>query len=219
MLKYQKSCRDALRDIATIDFKAFLTTNFDRTIELAFALANRGRPRPWVYPNLYSSQCRNQKIHFVHGQISKDSKIANEIVFHEKTYRDAYYSEHKPLARYFFDVFFDNNVLFTGFGLSKSEPLNHVLDAIIRTIEIEYRNSIPSKSWKILLAKGHLDSDFKKRLKKLKIEVILYDKMNDDYKGLDEVWRHVLMKVKSKMLLKQTKAPDPLQSMEEPDWA
>ena len=205
-----KSCRDALRDIATIDFKAFLTTNFDRTIELAFVLANRGRPRPWVYPNLYSSQCRDQKIHFVHGQISKDSK-ASEIVFHNETYHDAYYSEYKLLARYFFNVFFDNDVLFTGFGLSESEPLNYVLDAVIRTIEIEYRNSIPSKNWKILLAKGHLDSDLKKTLKKLKIEVILYDKMNDDYEGLDEVWRYVLMKDRSRMLLKQTKALDPLQ--------
>ena len=213
-----KICRDALRDIATINFKAFFTTNFDRTIELAFLLANRDLSRPYVYPNLYSSQCRDQSIHFVHGRISEDSKEANEIVFHEKTYRDAYYSEHKLLARYFFDVFFDNDVLFTGFRLSESEPLTHVLKAVNRIMKIRYGTRMLSRSWKILLPKGHLDSDFKERLKELKIEVILYNKINDDYEGLDEVWRYVLMKDKSKMLLKQTEALDPLLSMKKPDW-
>ena len=211
-------CRPALRDIATIDFKAFLTTNFDRTIELAFHWANRTFLPPLVYPNLQVSLCCDQNIHFVHGQISEDSKVS-DIVFHQETYYNAYYSENKLLARYFFDVLFANDVLFTGFGLSKFEPLNHVFEAVIRTKAIRHITSIPNRSWKILLPKGNLDSDFEERLNKLKIEVILYDKMNDDYEGLDEVWSHVSMKVKSEMLSKQVEKFDPLQLMEEPDWA
>ncbi len=213
-----KSCRDALRDIATINFKAFLTTNFDRTIEFAFHWANRNFSPPLVYPNLQVSLCRDQNIHFVHGRLSEDSKEANEIVFHKETYYNAYYSENKLLARYFFDVLADNDVLFTGFRLSESEPLNHVFQSIIRTREIIYNTPIPGRSWKILLPKGHSDSNLEKRLNKLKIEVIRYNKMNDDYEGLDEVWRDVSMKVKSEMFSKQAEELDPLQLMEKPDW-
>ena len=211
-----KICRDALRDIVTINFKAFLTTNFDRTIEFAFHWANRGFSLPLVYPNLQVSLCRDQNIHFVHGRLSEDSKEANEIVFHKETYYNAYYSENKLLARYFFDVLADNDVLFTGFRLSESEPLNHVFQSVIRTMEI---TPIPGRSWKILLPKGHSDSNLEKRLNKLKVEVIRYDKMNDDYEGLDEVWRHVSMKIKSEMPSKQAEALDPLQPMKQPDWA
>ena len=210
-------CRPALRDIATIGFKAFLTTNFDRTIELAFHWANRTLLPPLVYPNLQVSLCCDQNIHFVHGRISEDSK-ASDIVFHQETYYNAYYSENKLLARYFFDVLFDNDVLFTGFGLSKFEPLNHVFEAVIRTKAIRHITSIPNRSWKILLPKGNLDSDFEERLNELKIEVILYDKMNDDYEGLDEVWSQVSMKVKSEMLSKQAEEFIPLPPMEVPDW-
>ena len=116
-LEASQDCRYALRDIVTIDFKAFLTTNFDQTIEFAFRLANLDLPEILAYPNLQASLCLNQSIHYVHGRISENSQDPQEIIFHEESYQNAYYQDNK-IASYLFDVLFANNVLFTGFGLS-----------------------------------------------------------------------------------------------------
>ena len=214
-----QDCRYALRDIVSINFKAFLTTNFDRTIEFAFHWANRDLPERWVYPELQASLCCEQNIHFVHGRISEDSK-ASEIILHWETYYNAYYSENKLLARYFFDVLFQNSVLFTGFGLSESEPLNRVFKAVIKVIDrFKKKDPLTERHWKILLSKERLDSGFRDRLSRLNIGVIPFDKVNESYQGLDDVWKLVSMKVKSEMPARHTEVFNPLQPMEESDWA
>ena len=208
-------CRDALRDIATIDFKAFLTTNFDRTIELAFHWANRNSPTSFIYPKLQASLCLDQTIHYVHGRITRDTAKLSEIIFHRESYLNAYYQEGR-IANYLFDVFFQNHILFTGFGLSDSEPLNYVIQAVIKTMN--KLNKSMNKKWKILLPKGSLDPDLQDKYSALKIEVIHFDKVNESYMGLDEVWKSVSMKVKREMFMKHSEPFNPLQ-MEEPDWS
>ncbi len=221
-----QDCRYALRDIVTIDFKAFLTTNFDQTIEFAFRLANLDLPEILAYPNLQASLCLNQSIHYVHGRISENSQDPQEIIFHEESYQNAYYQDNK-IASYLFDVLFANNVLFTGFGLSESEPLNHVFEAVIKTMDrfnktmdrFQKKKSLPKRHWKILLSQESLALGVTNRLDRLNIEVIPFDKVNKNYQGLDDVWKLVLMKVKSEMPMRHTEVFNPLQPMEESDWA
>ena len=208
-------CRPALRDIATIGFKAFLTTNFDQTIQWALQLARRGNSKIMVYPKLSPSLCKNQSVHYVHGCITNDSNDLNEVVFHKESYLNAYY-QNRPLTQYLFSVFFDNNVLFTGFGLSKNEPLNYLLESVIMTFESfgEEADS-PAKLWKILLPKDTFALKFEEKLKKLNIHVILFDKLNEKYDGLDEVWNLVL---KTIIPARNIEPFDPYQKMSQRDW-
>lgn len=205
-----QDCRYALRDIVTIDFKAFLTTNFDQTIEFAFRLANLDLPEILAYPNLQASLCLNQSIHYVHGRISETSQDPREIIFHKESYQNAYYQDNK-IASYLFDVLFGNNVLFTGFGLSESEPLNYVFEAVTKTMaRFEKKKPLPKRHWKILLSQDSLDPSVSDRLNRLNIEVIPFDKVNKSYQGLDDIWKLVLMKVKSEMPARHTEVFNPL---------
>ena len=208
-------CRPALRDIATIDFKAFLTTNFDQTIEWALQLAKRDNFKVMVYPDLSASLCKKQSVHYVHGRITNTSNDLSEIVFHEESYLNAYY-QNRPLTQYLFSVFFDNNVLFTGFGLSKHEPLHYLLESVKITSEsFSEEADSPAKLWKILLPKDSFTSEFEEKLKELNIHIILYDKLNEKYEGLDEVWNLVL---KTVIPPKNNEPFDPYPKMSKPDW-
>ena len=216
---WPRCCRDALREIVTIKFKAFLTTNFDRTIEFAFHRGGLDLPEILAYPNLQAALCLHQSIHYVHGRITENSQDPEEIIFHNESYRNAYYQDTK-IASYLFDVLFRNNVLFTGFGLSKFEPLNDVFEAVIKTMDrFGERKPLPKRHWKILLSIESLDLDFKDRLDRLNIEVIQFDKVNESYQGLDDVWKLVSEKIKSNMLTRYNEEFIPLQTLQGSDRA
>ena len=84
---------------------------------------------------------------------------------------------------------------------------------------LKKKTPLPQRHWKILLSQESLDLGVKDRLKRLNIEVIPFDKVNKNYQGLDDVWKLVLMKVKSEMPMRHTEVFNPLQPMEESDGA
>ena len=81
------------------------------------------------------------------------------------------------------------------------------------------KKSLPKRHWKILLSQESLALGVTNRLDRLNIEVIPFDKVNKNYQGLDDVWKLVLMKVKSEMPARHTEVFNPLQTMQESDRA
>jgi len=212
-------CRSALQDIASIDFKAFVTTNFDQTIGHAFAYANRSAIRPLAYPvTIQASLCQSQSITCVHGLIADNFKSLNDIIFHESAYQRSYGSDGR-LAAFMFDLFTSNNVLFTGYGLGADEPLNYVLRSVLRVVEQSseiFQTEIRRKTWKILLDLNDNEEGFLKRLDEFGIQVIRYDRLNDDFSGLDEVWHRVAYLVKR---ANRSKFREPFQALANPNFS
>lgn len=181
----------SLFHISRIKFKAFLTTNFDRCIERTFRLA--GRKPSGVYSvasRLQSSLCCCQGLFFLHGRVDRDTEQALEIVLAAKEYESAYLGAKGHVATFLFDVFAQNNVIFTGFSFKKYEPLNYVLEAVLK--QEVFQASGLKGNWKILLPNdADRDQDFLSRLDRVGVEIINFDRIDSSYIGLDWVWGQV----------------------------
>lgn len=202
-------CRPALREIANIDFKAYLTTNFDQTLELAFKCARKTPAVTQVYPALQASLCDHGALHYIHGRVSAQTNKPHAIVLHKESYENAY-SETGLLPNYLFDIFYSNDVIFTGYGLNKNEPINHILKAVLRTIKfLRKRLSISEKERKIILPSDCDDPELIQRLNELNIEILNYDKIDDDHSGLDDLWAKVSLALGRQLQDKPFAAYDP----------
>jgi len=201
-------CSPALRNIARINFKAFLTTNFDRIIEAAFTLENRdcsGYYSSESNSRLLSSLCCSQKLFFLHGRVDEQPSQKLEVVFTKEEYDKAYFGAKGHVGTFLFDVFAHNNVIFTGFSLNKYEPVNYVLQAILRIRE-KFGIEASKKKWRILLPTEETrDSDFLPH-----IEVIYFDKVDESFSGLTWVWGQVADSLRWKNRTPLSRASDPI---------
>lgn len=187
-------CSPALREVVRINFKAFLTTNFDRSIETAFAFEDRACPGYYSSDSnsrLLSSLCRSQNLFYLHGRVDRNPSQRLEIVFTEDEYDQAYFRHNGHVGTFLFDVFSQNSVIFTGFSLNKHEPVNYVLQAILR-IKEKFNITNISQDWKILLPNGEKrDPEFSDQLEQAKVGTILFDKVDASFSGLRLVWKKV----------------------------
>lgn len=210
-------CRDALLHIVNIGFKSILTTNFDRTIEEAFAYTNQEPPQILAYPRLLPTLCEAGTVHYIHGRVPDEKESGTGIILHRESYQKSYHDEPRNIPTYLFQVLLSNNVIFTGYSLSPHEPLNHIFTAI-KKFSNEPSNQklasrFPPKTRTILLPFEANNQESKQRLEGLGIDIIEYDKLDENYTGLDLVWRDVFMKSKRSSKTKSALAYDPFSNM------
>jgi hypothetical protein len=209
--------RPALSHIATIGFRSIITTNFDRTIEMAYMCADKTPPRPFVYPNLMPLFCDGGTIHYIHGRVSENGTVDENIVLHRGSYQRSYYDDPHIIPNFLFQVFLKNDIIFTGYSLSPYEPITHILPTVRNFLldpqYSEIAKDFPTKRRHILLPADECNEESKRRLDKLGITVIPFDKIDADYTGLDNIWHTVCIKSKQKRPLTSLPQFNPFSSM------
>jgi len=191
-------CRPAMTHIVNIGFKSILTTNFDRTIEIAYILAGKEIPKFMVYPRLMPALCTAGTIHYLHGRVHQNVELQPNIIFNQESYNRSYFGESREIPSFLFQVLLMNNVIFTGYSLAPSEPINHVIRALVEFAKNkesrELAESFEPRTKTILLPEDGVHGDAAERLATLGIEILLYDRLDESYGGLDEVWQDVRMR-------------------------
>jgi len=206
------TCSPALQSIAKINFKAFLTTNVDRGIERAFRLEKR---QCQLYSSastsrLLSSLCCSQNLFFLHGRVNPHIDQNLEIVFTREEYEQAYFGYKGHVGSFLFDVFSQNNVVFTGFSLNKHEPINYVLESIIRVRE-HFKLEKKMRTWRILLSCNSIrNEETVDRLKRVGIETISFDQGDDSFSGLNWIWTQVAEAFRLRDTIPFELSPDPI---------
>ena len=191
--KYPPNCSDSLFRLVKCGFKSYVTTNFDWSIELALQQDCRPPSEVLSYPNLPSTiYCESGAIHHIHGTIDASAPEESVLILDADSYNDAY-GGNSALGNYLFDVFFRHNLLFVGYSLAPSEPINGILDLVARRVdeyEIRLKKKFIKNNWCCLCATP-IDERNIERIKRLGIEIIEYDPVCQSFSGLSQIWKHV----------------------------
>lgn len=196
-LPMPEECNNSLMDILSITKRAIVTTNFDRTLELALDKANL-LPLPVASKDFTVSDCQYPSIYYIHGWISEDPNANPNVILTKSSYREAYIQK-RNVSIFLYDLFRTHKILFTGHSIAKGEVLPLILESVnesIRRHRERLGQDVPQKHWAILLPEGEANEANARRLSDLRIEIIRYDPINLEYKGLNEVWNQIHIKLK-----------------------
>jgi hypothetical protein len=190
--KYPAGCSDALTRLVTCGFKSYVTTNYDWSIELAFHNNRRPIPRRLSHPKLQETFCEVESIHHLHGTIDAEKPEQSEIILDKQSYTNAY-SKSSELCNYIISLFYRQNILFTGYSIDKSEPINGILEVVDRRIrELHYASHKPiPKKQRACLFSAPVDSKEHDRLRRLGIDIIEYEPLCERHSGLSQLWEFI----------------------------
>ena len=80
--------------------------------------------------------------------------------------------------------------------LAAEELMNFILSSLINFISDpscrDWTTGSEPRTRSILLPTDSIDAESRKRLEKLNFEIILFDRLDNNYSGLDQVWRETL---------------------------
>jgi len=189
---YPPSCSDALTKLVTCGFKSYVTTNYDLSIELAFHNNRRPMPRRLSHLTLQETCCEFESIHHLHGTIDPENPEQSEIILDKQSYINAYSSSSK-LSDYIMSLFYRQNILFTGYSIDKSEPINGILEIVDRRIrELQYASQkLISKKQRFCLLPAPVEDKEYDRLRRLGIDIIEYEPLCPAHSGLSHLWSYV----------------------------
>jgi len=195
--KYHETLADLLGKQTTIfrftcdlllrlPFKSYITVNLDPMLAIRAQYLNK-KSEIFVYPFLKNEGIRNGNIFYIHGSLGEFSHNPKKIVFSKSEFEEAYVDK-GILESFLIQLFAFNNVIFFGCRLSEP-PLYKLLEVIKKNIE-QISHAFPGTSLPkrfIFLAKDEGDKELDSYYKRIGINLIRYNKINEDHRGLDKI--------------------------------
>lgn len=186
--------RTALVDLHRLPFKALLTTNFDPWIQQQSRVEKYKR---WhVYPDLPIVGGISQGLYYLHGYLDYINAEPNirQLVFGKKSFQNAYADSLLP--GFLLNVFVYENVLFIGFNPTETNIANLLSKSmdIRRMLAARFGKPISALPKRYVLwpaPNGKTEEDRVReemeisRLGSLEVIPILFDRVDDDYKGIE----------------------------------
>lgn len=201
-----EDCSDTLRLLVELRFHAYLTTNYDKSIESVYWKVHQQSTKVMSYPNIYFSEIVENSLLYVHGTVTEGETPS--LVFNRSSYAEAYNSDSRTgrrgmLTDFWMNVFKEKRLVVSGVGIhNKHEPFQKIL-ADMRRLRIlreatqekcQYlflTQSLAAKSGGKARTQDEEDDIEKDYRKYYGIEVVFYDQIDDNHKGLKDIFYQV----------------------------
>jgi hypothetical protein len=183
-----------------IPFHSILTTNFDP------CLYDAGRENYTItiqsYPllNISLIQHRLYHLHGIAFDTNEPIKRRETIIFSRSEYLSAYKTSSNYLTELLTHTLQDYSIFFIGFSMSDPFILDFFKDIFENLIKRDkaikeiYGRSINLPKHYILFPQGEPTEELRIDLRKLNIEIINFNPLNDSFFGLDYILLHILDK-------------------------
>jgi SIR2-like domain len=182
-----------------IPFESIVTTNYDSCLYDAGGEVEKLK-QIYTLPDL-AINIKSGNLYHIHGLAFEipniELDLIRTIIFAESDYNNYYKSPINDLVTFFYSALQNYSFLFLGLSLSDAfinnmfEDLYHNLNTKSRALNTIANKTLKLPSHFLLYRDGDYDEKFIETLKKLNINLITYNSIDENYTGLEVVLNYL----------------------------